>query len=51
MVASCVPLTGDLACNPGLCPRLGIEAATLDSQANTQPLSHTARARRVLVEE
>ena len=29
VVASCAPPTGDLACNTGLCPRLGIELATL----------------------
>ena len=29
MVASHVPPTGDLACNPGMCPRLGIKPATL----------------------
>ena len=29
VVASHVPLTGDLACNPGMCRRLGIELATL----------------------
>ena len=29
VVASQVPPIGDLACNPGMCPRLGIEPATL----------------------
>ena len=29
VVASCVPPTGDLACTPGMCPRLGIEPVTL----------------------
>ena len=29
VVASCTPPTGDLACNPGMCPRLGIELVTL----------------------
>ena len=29
VVASHVALTGDLACNPGMCPRLGIKLATL----------------------
>ena len=28
VVASCMPPTGDLAHNPGTCPRLGIEPAT-----------------------
>ena len=27
--APCAPLPGDLACNPGMCLRLGIEPATL----------------------
>ena len=29
VVASHAPATGDLACNPGICPRLGIELETL----------------------
>ena len=29
MVASRMPPTGDLAHNPGMCPRLGIEPVTL----------------------
>ena len=29
VVASHTPPTGDLACNPGMCLRLGIEPATL----------------------
>ena len=29
MAASCMPPTGHLACNPGMCPRLRIEPATL----------------------
>ena len=29
VVASHMPATADLACNPGMCPRLGIEPATL----------------------
>ena len=29
VVASCTPPTGDLAPNPGMCPRLGIEPGTL----------------------
>ena len=29
VVASCVPATRDLACNPGMCPDWGIELATL----------------------
>ena len=29
VVASCSPPTGDLARNPGMCPRLGIELVTL----------------------
>ena len=29
VVAFCMPPTGDVASNPGVCPRLGIELATL----------------------
>ena len=29
VVASRMPPTGDLVCNPGMCPRLGIQPATL----------------------
>ena len=29
VVASCESPTGNLACNPGMCPRLGIELVTL----------------------
>ena len=29
VVASCAPTNGDLAYNPGMCPRLGIELVTL----------------------
>ena len=36
VVASFVPPTGDLACNPGMCPRLGIEPGTLWLAAHTQ---------------
>ena len=36
VVASHTPPTGDLASNPGKCPRLGIELATVGSQAGTQ---------------
>ena len=43
VVASHTPPTGDLACNPGMCPRLGIEPGTFDLQASTQPLSHTSQ--------
>ena len=37
VVASCTPSTGDLACNPGMCPRLGIELATLGLTEPHQP--------------
>ena len=36
VVASHAPPYGDLACNPGMCPRLGIELATLWFAARTQ---------------
>ena len=29
VVASCMPPAGDLTCNPGICPRLRMEPATL----------------------
>ena len=36
VVASHMAPIGDLACNPGMCPRLGIEPATLWFAACTQ---------------
>ena len=36
VVASRTPPTGDLACNPSMFPRLGIELATPGSQEGTQ---------------
>ena len=29
VVASCMPPAGDVACNPGMCSRLGIKQVTL----------------------
>ena len=40
--ASHAPPTGDLACNPAMCPRLGIELATLWIAG--QHSVHSARA-------
>ena len=36
-VASCMPLTGDLACNPGMCPDWELNRQPFGSQASTQP--------------
>ena len=44
VVASCAPPTGDLACNPGMCPRLGIKLLTLMTcRPALNPLSHTSQ--------
>ena len=43
VVASHVPLTGDLACNPGMCPDWESNQLPFDLQAGTQPLSHTSQ--------
>ena len=44
MVASRVPTTGDLAHNPGMCPRLGIELVTpLVRRSALNPLRHTSQ--------
>ena len=42
MVASHMTPTWDLACNPGMCPRLGIKPAI--SRLALNPLSHISRA-------
>ena len=36
MVASCAPLTGDLACNSGMCPDWGSNQRPLGLQAGPQ---------------
>ena len=36
-------LTGDLACNPGMCPHWESNQQPFDLQAGTQPLSHTSQ--------
>ena len=41
VVASPIPPTGDLACNPGMFPRLGIESKGRRPALN--PLSHTSQ--------
>ena len=42
--ASHAPPTGDLACNPGMCPRLGIKLSTLMAcRPSLNPLSHTSQ--------
>ena len=43
VVASHAPPCGDLAGNPGMCPRLGIEPATLVCSPALNPLSHTSQ--------
>ena len=37
VVASCSPPTGDLACNPGMCPEWGSNWRPFDLQAGAQP--------------
>ena len=41
VVASHTPRTGDLACNPGMCPRLGIKPATSDPLVLRLVLNHS----------
>ena len=36
VVASCMPSTGDLACNPGMCPDWGLNRQPFVSLASTQ---------------
>ena len=36
VVASCVPPTGDLACNPGMCPDWELSQRLFGSQASAQ---------------
>ena len=43
VVASHAPRTGDLACNPGICPDWESNWRPFDSQAGTQPLSHISQ--------
>ena len=38
-----MPPTGDLACNPGMCPDWELKWWPFVSQASTQPLSHTSQ--------
>ena len=45
VAASCASPTGDLACNPGMCPDWESSRRAFDSQAGTQPLSHTSQGR------
>ena len=45
VVASCSPPTGDLACNPGMCPDWDSNRQPFDSQASAQSTEPTpARA-------
>ena len=39
MVASCMPPTGDLACNPDKCPEWELNQWLFSSQASTQPIT------------
>ena len=43
VVASRAPPTGDLAWNPGMCPRLGTNWQPFGSQAALNPLSYTSQ--------
>ena len=36
VVASCTPPTGDLACNPGMCPHWELNQPPFGSQASAQ---------------
>ena len=41
--AACTPSVGDLAHNPGMRPDWELNLQPFDSQANTQPSSHTSQ--------
>ena len=43
VVASHTPPTWDPACNPGMCPDWELNWRPFDSQASSQPLSHTSQ--------
>ena len=43
VVASGTPPTGDLVCNPGLCPDWELNQRLFGLQTDTQPLSHTSQ--------
>ena len=43
VVAAHTPPTGNLARNPGMCPDWESNQQSFDSQAGTQPLSHTSQ--------
>ena len=43
VVASCVPLTGDLALNPGMCPDWELRDNPLVLRPARSPLSHTSQ--------
>ena len=45
MVASHVAPTGDLACNPGMCPDWESNWRPFGLQAGAQPLSHTSQGK------
>ena len=45
LVASCVPRTGDLACNPGMCPDWESNWRPFGLQPELNPLSHTSQDR------
>ena len=45
MVASHVPPTGDLACNPGMCPDRESNQQPFDLQPSLNPLSHTSQGK------
>ena len=44
VVASHVALTGDLVCNPGMCPDWELNQQSFGSQPAINPLSYTPRA-------
>ena len=49
VVVSSAPPTGDLARNPGMCPDWESNRRPFDSQAGTQPLSHTSQGSTIIL--
>ena len=43
VITSCTPLTGDLACNPGMCPDWEFNQQPFGSQPALNPLNHTSQ--------
>ena len=47
VVASCAPSTGDLACNPGMCPDWESNWYPLVCRPALKPLSHTSQGKNI----